>query len=208
MTEKPEKVEKKAPRQKEKKPVAKPDAEAKTEPKAEKAEPQVQKAADALVEKPQAAVPVEKPAAKEPKGARKQKKQKSKAVVARGKRKQAVARATVKPGKGRIRVNKVLLDSYNNMYVREIIREPLRYTGPEVNDLDISVTVFGGGSMGQAQAARTAIANALVKYFEGTNLRERFVEVDRSLVVEDIRRVESKKYKGPKARARFQKSYR
>jgi small subunit ribosomal protein S9 len=196
MTEKAEKVEKKAARPKAKKQDA---AEAKAEPKAEQ---QPQKAAEKAAEA--SPVAAEKPAAR----AKKQKKQKSKAVVARGKRKLAIARATVKPGKGKIRVNKVLLDSYNNMYVREIIREPLRYAGPEAGDLDISVTVFGGGSMGQAQAARTAIANALVKYFEGSKLREKFVDVDRSLVVEDIRRVESKKYKGPKARARFQKSYR
>ncbi len=62
--------------------------------------------------------------------------------------------------------------------------------------------------MGQAQAARTAIANALVEYFGEMNLREKFVEIDRSLVVEDTRRVEPKKYRGPKARARYQKSYR
>jgi small subunit ribosomal protein S9 len=206
MTDKPAekkaRPKEKAPEKKADAPAAKPKKEAEKKPDTEaKAEPKApEKVTAPAAEKPAAAA--EKPKAK------KQKKQKSKAVVARGKRKQAVARATVKPGKGRIRVNKVLLDSYNNMYVREIIREPLRYTGPETNDLDISVTVFGGGSMGQAQAARTAIANALVKYFEGTNLREKFVDIDRSLVVEDIRRVESKKYKGPKARARFQKSYR
>ncbi len=201
MTDKPEKVEKKAARPKapDKKAEA-PAAKAKKEAVEKKPDTEAKAEPQKVAEKPAA----EKPAPK----AKKQKKQKSKAVVARGKRKLAIARATVKPGKGRIRINKVLLDSYNNMYVREIIREPLRYTGPEANDLDISVTVFGGGSMGQAQAARTAIANALVKYFEGTNLREKFVDIDRSLVVEDIRRVESKKYKGPKARARFQKSYR
>lgn len=147
----------------------------------------------------------EKKAKKGKKGA---KKPKTKVIVARGKRKEAIARATIKSGNGAIRVNRVLLESYSNPFVREIIREPIRYIGPEANTVNISVNVIGGGAMGQAQAARTAIANALVNYFEEANLKEKFVSIDRSLVVEDTRRVEPKKFKGPKARARYQKSYR
>ncbi|MEW6036372.1 MAG: 30S ribosomal protein S9, partial [Candidatus Micrarchaeota archaeon] len=131
-----------------------------------------------------------------------------KAFVARGKRKESVARATITDGKGVIRINSQNLSSLGNPYIREIIREPLRYVGPEANNVDISVSVTGGGMMGQAQAARTAIANALSLYFEGMNLKQKFAEIDRSLVVEDTRRVEPKKFRGPKARARFQKSYR
>jgi len=128
--------------------------------------------------------------------------------VARGKRKESVARATIQSGKGVIRVNRLSISSLPNPYVREIIREPLRYLGPEANEIDLSVNVKGGGMMGQAQAARTAIANALVLYFDQMNLRQKFIEIDRSLVIEDTRRVETKKFRGPKARARFQKSYR
>ncbi len=138
----------------------------------------------------------------------KAKKEKTKVRVARGKRKLSVARATVKPGKGVIRVNRMNVTALNNHYVRAIIVEPLRYLGPEANGINISVTVTGGGMLGQAQAARTAIANALSEYFEDMNLKDKFVAIDRSLIVEDTRRVESKKYRGPKARARFQKSYR
>ncbi|MBI5227530.1 30S ribosomal protein S9 [Candidatus Micrarchaeota archaeon] len=133
---------------------------------------------------------------------------KSSAIVARGKRKLSVARATVKPGKGIVRVNRMNVSALNNQYVRAIIVEPLRYLGPEANSVNIHVTVTGGGMLGQAQAARTAIANALSGYFEDMNLKDKFVSIDRSLIVEDTRRVESKKYRGPKARARFQKSYR
>lgn len=147
-------------------------------------------------------------APKAPRAKKAAKKPKEKAVVARGKRKMAVARAAIRGGKGVVRVNHVLLDAYGNPYVREIIREPLRYVGPEANAIDVSVNVFGGGAMGQAQAARTAIANALVQYFDSMNLKEKFNEIDRSLIIEDTRRVESKKYRGPKARARYQKSYR
>lgn len=136
------------------------------------------------------------------------KKKVTKAFVARGKRKECVARASIKEGKGNIRMNSINIMALNNNYIREIIKEPMRYIGPEANVVDISVNVNGGGVMGQAQAARTAIANALIKYFDKLNLREKFMEIDRSLVIEDIRRVEAKKYRGPKARARFQKSYR
>jgi small subunit ribosomal protein S9 len=100
------------------------------------------------------------------------------------------------------------ISALNNRYVQEIITEPLKYVGPQVDTVDISVSVRGGGSMGQAQAARTAIAKALVEYFSDIKLKEKFISIDRSLLIEDPRRVETKKFGGPKARARFQKSYR
>ncbi len=133
---------------------------------------------------------------------------KEKVVVARGKRKESQARASIRKGRGEVRINHKSVSSLNNKYIREIITEPLRYLGPEANDIDISVSVNGGGMMGQAQAARTAIAKALVAYFDKLNLKEKFVSIDRSLLIEDTRRVEPKKYRGPKARARYQKSYR
>lgn len=150
----------------------------------------------------------EKAAPKKTKKAKKVKKKKEKVIVARGKRKEAIARATIKSGSGVIRINSLRLESFPNRYVREIIREPIRYVGPEANTVNIHVNVIGGGAMGQAQAARTAIANALAEYFEALDLKNKFTSIDRSLIVEDTRRVEPKKYKGPKARARYQKSYR
>ncbi|MEW6749074.1 MAG: 30S ribosomal protein S9 [Candidatus Micrarchaeota archaeon] len=172
-------------------------------PKAEEVKPETDKAG--IKEEPKKA---EKPAAKAKTKKAKPKKKAPKVVVARGKRKESIARATIKEGRGTIRVNSKNLESFTNPYMREIVREPLRYMGPEANTVDISVNVSGGGVMGQVQAARTAIANALCAYFEDLNLKERFIDIDRSLVVEDIRRVEPKKFRGPKARARFQKSYR
>lgn len=139
---------------------------------------------------------------------RKSKKKTSKSVVARGKRKESIARATIREGKGNIRMNKISINALSNKYIRDLICQPLSFVGPEVNSIDIDVSVFGGGAMGQAQAARTAIANALVHYFEGMNLKEKFIEVDRTFLIEDVRRVEPKKFRGPKARARYQKSYR
>jgi small subunit ribosomal protein S9 len=143
-----------------------------------------------------------------PKKKKAPKKEARKVLVVRGKRKKSVARATISAGKGVVRFNSLNVASLNNHYIRDIIVEPLRYVGPEANTVDISITVRGGGVMGQAQAARTAIAHALAMYFDGMNLKQRFNEIDRSLMIEDTRRVETKKFRGPKARARFQKSYR
>ncbi|MDD2655285.1 MAG: 30S ribosomal protein S9 [Candidatus ainarchaeum sp.] len=127
--------------------------------------------------------------------------------VARGKRKTSVARASVKEGSGRIRVNSLLSSAIHNRYIRDMIEEPLRVAGPEGNKVDVDVSMYGGGEMGQAQAARTAIARALAKYF-GEGLKNTYDEADKYFLCEDPRRVEPKKYKGRKARARFQKSYR
>ncbi len=177
----------------------------KTEAKAPKADSKKE------VKKPEEKKPKKETAKKAaPKKTVKKKKAKkaTKAFVIRGKRKECVARATIKEGKGVVRFNKMKISALNNIYVQEIINEPLRYVGPQIEKVDISVSVRGGGSMGQAQAARTAIAKALVAYFDDVKLREKLISIDRSLLVEDTRRVETKKFRGPKARARFQKSYR
>ncbi|VVB68398.1 30S ribosomal protein S9 [Candidatus Norongarragalina meridionalis] len=135
------------------------------------------------------------------------KKKKSKIAQARGKRKEAIARATVREGKGLVRVNDHSIDALPS-FIRQIVTEPLNFIeDAQRTKLDVRVTVRGGGVMGQAQAARTAIARALALHF-GDDMRKRMIEYDRSLIVEDPRRVEPKKFKGPKARARFTKSYR
>jgi len=120
-----------------------------------------------------------------------------------------MARAVVKPGVGRIRVNKTPLEIYEPEVAREKIMEPLIQAGDEVwRQLDIDVKVSGGGYMGQAEAARMAIANALLKWTKRQHLRTVFVEYDRTMLVGDPRRKEPKKFGGPGARARDQKSYR
>ncbi len=179
-------------------------------PKKEEAKPETKEAKKEPAAKAEPPEPETKPLEKKP-GKKKQsraKKKVKKVFVARGKRKESVARTTIQAGKGVIRINSQSLSSFGNRYVREIIGEPLRYMGPEATTVDLSVNVNGGGVMGQAQAARTSIAKALVLYFEDLNLKEKFNSIDRSLIIEDTRRVERKKYCGPKARARYQKSYR
>ncbi len=151
--------------------------------------------------------PAAAPAKKAEKKPKKARKKKLRTEHARGKRKECIARATVKEGSGRIRVNSMLSTAIGNRYFREIVEEPVALLGPDGLAVDIEVHVRGGGTMGQAQACRTAIARALGKYF-GEKALTIFKESDDWILREDSRRVEPKKYKGPKARARFQKSYR
>ncbi|UCD40449.1 MAG: 30S ribosomal protein S9 [Candidatus Bathyarchaeota archaeon] len=134
---------------------------------------------------------------------------KTKVLLTSGKRKTAIARATVKTGKGRIRINNVPLEILEPKIARGRIMEPLIQAGDEVwKQLDIDIKVFGGGFMGQAEATRTALARALLKWTKSAHLRRIFSEYDRTLVAGDSRRREPKKFGGPGARARDQKSYR
>jgi small subunit ribosomal protein S9 len=126
---------------------------------------------------------------------------------ARGKRKESIARAFVTAGTGNVFINKALVSTITNAQLRMVILEPLDYFAGR-DKVDIRVTVLGGGTGGQAQAVRTAIAKALVDYSKDDVFRATMLKADRSLLVEDSRRVEPKKFKGPKARARFTKSYR
>ena len=134
-------------------------------------------------------------------------KRKPKVMVARGKRKRAIARASIAAGTGKISYNGVNAYKLDNSFVQQIIMEPIDIAGG-ISGYDLKVWAQGGGTMGQAQAARTAIAKALVAFSPDASLKKRFSDNDRSLLVEDPRRVEPKKFKGPKARARFTKSYR
>jgi small subunit ribosomal protein S9 len=131
-----------------------------------------------------------------------------KVVVASGKRKTAVARATVRKGKGRVRINKYPLEIYSFELARMKMMEPLLLAGELSKKVDIDVNVHGGGVFGQASAVRTAIAKGLVAFFEDTTLEETFKNYDRSLLVSDARRKLPKKPGGRGARKKRQKSYR
>jgi len=132
-----------------------------------------------------------------------------KALVVSGKRKTAIARATVRQGMGRIRINNVPLEIYEPEIAREKIREPLTEAGEDVwKKVDINVKVRGGGFMGQAEATRMALAQALAKWTKSSRLRTTFMKYDRTMIAGDPRRKEPKKVGGPGARAKDQKSYR
>ncbi|MCK5298592.1 MAG: 30S ribosomal protein S9, partial [Candidatus Heimdallarchaeota archaeon] len=92
-------------------------------------------------------------------------------VLTSGKRKTAIARATTKAGKGRIRINSIPLEVYPSELARMKIQEPLIIAGDKVmNKIDIFIKVMGGGIVGQADAARTAIGRALVKWTQDPEL--------------------------------------
>jgi small subunit ribosomal protein S9 len=132
-----------------------------------------------------------------------------KVLVVSGKRKTAVARAVVKAGVGKVRVNRTPVEILEPEIAREKIMEPLLQAGPDVwKQVDMDVRTSGGGYMGQAEAARMAVANALLKWTKSSHLRTVFTEYDRTMVAGDSRSKEPKKFGGPGARAKEQKSYR
>jgi small subunit ribosomal protein S9 len=132
-----------------------------------------------------------------------------KVLVVSGKRKTAVALAIVKPGAGRIRINRTPVEIFEPEIAREKIMEPLLQAGDDVwKQLDMDIKTSGGGYMGQAEAARMAVANALLKWTKSTHLRSVFTEYDRTMIAGDSRSKEPKKFGGPGARAKEQKSYR
>ena len=131
-----------------------------------------------------------------------------KVVHVSGKRKRSIARATLKEGKGVIRVNSFLLDNIKPEFARDKIMEPLLISGDLAGKVNIEVNVRGGGWRSQSDAVRLAISRALVKYSKSKVLEKSFLDYDRNLVVADIRRKEQRKPNDSKARAKRTKSYR
>ena len=147
--------------------------------------------------------------------AKKKTKQKAKIVQMSGKRKTAVARATVRKGAGRVRVNHKPIHIMEPALARRKALEPVQIAEAmnRLSDVDVVVDVQGGGQMGQVDAIRTAIARGLVHYNGGAEgideeLRDEFLRFDRSLLVNDPRRKEPKHQMGRGARKKWQKSYR
>ncbi len=129
-------------------------------------------------------------------------------VLSTGKRKSAIARATVRKGQGLMRYNGIPLELVEPELVRQKIQEPLLMVGERAKGLNISVRTRGGGIVGQAAAARTAVARGLLGWLKDDALRETFKHYDRTLLVNDPRRKLPKRPGGRGARARRQKSYR
>jgi len=96
------------------------------------------------------------------------------------------------------------------------VYEPLLIVGVDkFAGVDIRVRVSGGGHTSQIYAIRQAIAKSIVAYYQKyvdehakNQLKQALVQYDRTLLVADNRRCEPKKFGGPGARARYQKSYR
>jgi small subunit ribosomal protein S9 len=121
-----------------------------------------------------------------------------------GRRKTSVARVYLRPGNGKIVVNRRDFDEYfPNQVLKMVIRQPLLLT-ETADKFDILINVNGGGQTGQAGAIRHGISRALLE-FNG-ELRPQLKAV--GFLTRDARKVERKKYGQPKARKRFQVSKR
>jgi len=121
-----------------------------------------------------------------------------------GRRKSSIARVYLRPGEGKITVNRREFENYfPNEALRMIINQPLRLT-ENTEKFDILVNVGGGGASGQAGAVRHGITRALLKF--NADLRPSLKKA--GFVTRDPRKKERKKYGQKGARARFQFSKR
>lgn len=113
---------------------------------------------------------------------------KKKVIQSFGKRKSSVARASIVPGRGRVKINSSPLEVWGNELARMRIREPLLLAGEKASEYDFNVTVYGGGISSQAEAIRMSIARCFVKAEK--DLKSRFLDYDRNLLAFDPRRNE------------------
>ncbi|PNP56768.1 hypothetical protein THARTR1_03464 [Trichoderma harzianum] len=119
-------------------------------------------------------------------------------------------------GRGLVKVNGRPLSLVQPEILRFKVYEPLLVVGlDKFANVDIRVRVTGGGHTSQIYAIRQAIAKSLIAYYQKyvdehskNLLKQALVQFDRTLLVADNRRCEPKKFGGPGARARYQKSYR
>ncbi|PRT55519.1 40S ribosomal protein S16 [Wickerhamiella sorbophila] len=133
-----------------------------------------------------------------------------------GKKKTATAVAYVKQGKGLLKLNGSPITLVQPEILRFKVYEPLLIVGlDKFAGLDIRVRVTGGGHVSQLYAIRQAIAKGLIAYYQKfvdeqskNELKRALVKYDRTLLIADPRQSEPKKFGGPGARARYQKSYR
>lgn len=121
-----------------------------------------------------------------------------------GRRKEAVARIYLSEGKGNITINnRELKEYFTNGILQYIVLQPLNLVGV-ADQYDIKINLDGGGIKGQAEAARLAIARALVEI----NPEDKTELKRAGFMTRDPREVERKKPGQPKARKRFQFSKR
>lgn len=130
-------------------------------------------------------------------------------LIFSGKRKTAIAKATIKPGKGKIILNKKAIDFFPYLQQLEL-KEPLILAEEILGklDFDIDVNVKGGGIASIIEASRLAIARAIVAFTKNEKIKQLFLSYDRNMLVADTRRKEAYKPDDSKARAKRQTSYR
>ncbi|MFH1445203.1 MAG: 30S ribosomal protein S9 [Nanoarchaeota archaeon] len=117
---------------------------------------------------------------------------KEKIIFTTGKRKRAVARARFKLGNGKIELNNKPFELISNELVKMKLKEPITLVGDRAKAYNVSITINGGGIMGQVDAARQALARGYVKLL-GEDIKKVFLNYDRNLLVYDPRRTEPHK---------------
>ncbi len=134
---------------------------------------------------------------------------KSELMMVSGKRKTSIAKARVVSGKGEVFINNVPYENLE-MFHKLAIEEPMKIVEEVIGkvDFDIYVKTKGGGREGQIQAARLALARAIIKKTKSEKLRKAFSDYDKHLLVADVRRKEAYKPDDSKARAKRQSSKR
>jgi len=132
-----------------------------------------------------------------------------KKLVVCGKRKTAVAKATIEEGNGEIYFNKIPLTFLPKLKQLELL-EPILIAKEILKKIEfkVNLNVSGGGSSSQVEAARLALARAIVKFTKNKDLKNAFIGYDRNLFVADTRRIEVCKPGDSKARAMRQSSKR
>ncbi|MBI4010302.1 MAG: 30S ribosomal protein S9 [Candidatus Aenigmarchaeota archaeon] len=118
------------------------------------------------------------------------KKKDQKVLFTTGKRRLAIARAKVIPGSGVVKINSTPLDIWGSEVLRLWVKEPLLLAGDWANKVNVDVSVRSGGVVGQAEAARMAIAKGLVEFSKSKDLRSTFMQYNRNMLVYDPRRNE------------------
>ncbi len=127
-----------------------------------------------------------------------------------GKRKKAIARLKLKSGSGKVFYN-LLPHTELGLFHKLALSEPIRIYQEALGDdlkFDFYVKTSGGGKEAQIQAARLAIARALIEITGSDVLKKAYIKYDRNIIVQDARRKETRKPGDSKARAKRQKSYR
>ncbi len=133
----------------------------------------------------------------------------NKVIHTSGKRKTAIARATLRPGTGRVKFNKLAIDVVEPKMLRLKLMEPILLAEKYSKNIDFSVVAMGGGQSSQIEAGRLAVARGLVEYTKSEALKNEFLDYERQLLVADVRRRECRKPNThSKARSKRQKSYR
>ena len=130
-------------------------------------------------------------------------------IIVSGKRKRAIAKARITQGQGIIKINKKPyenLDLFEKLKIKEVVLISKNFL--KKIDFNVLISVEGGGKSGQIEAARTALAKAIIKFSKSQELEKAFLDYDRNILVSDVRRKEPNKPGDSKARKKRQSSKR